>query len=171
MNLLYKHLFFYFLFLIAFLCHAGPSDLKISGYRQGLIAFNDKGKPYIYKVGNNFTYKTNGSCVAVGKKHDCMWYGFEFDFESPEEVTEIHCITLSNNEIKLVNPHENVSSGSNLAKWGYTLYGRRGHYIRPQYTSGSNPTGENQTLTYSDKCHYQGVVFSESELTLHFPKE
>lgn len=136
------HLKLYFLMVLAILFGVffptnpdKPSTLKISGFRHGLITFDSNQQPRIYKETYVFPYEVNGTCVAAGKKIPCQWYGFEFSYESLEKTTVCDCITISNRPQTQVYPGAVIAKETHILRWGFTLKGRSGHYLRPQYTS------------------------------------
>ena len=129
-----------------------PSKLQISKFRQGLVAFDSLQQPYIYQQGDAFPYKENGTCVADNEQAPCQWYGFEFNFKSPEEITKFECITKSSILQDQVTPNEVISTNSEIAHWGFTIYGHTGHYLRPQYSY--NITQE--VLHMKSSCYYKG---------------
>jgi hypothetical protein len=131
----------------------GEKTLKITGFRQGLVNFDSKDEPQIYKVGSSFPYQVNGTCVAAGKGVPCMWHGFEFSFEAPSEDSELNCISEASRKRDEVNPSTVVESGVTSARWGFALTGQSGHYVRPQYTFGigDRPFQDATTCTFNGK--------------------
>ncbi len=89
--------------------------LKVAGLRAGLEEFDAKRQPRIYKEGNEFKYEVNGTCVADGKEYPCQWRGFEFSYESPEDVTEFQCITRSDRPQTYVYPSKTVATNVQTA--------------------------------------------------------
>lgn len=147
-------------------CYSADSDklgvVKISKFRQGLIDFDSLRGPSITKEGNNFPYMTNGTCTEAGKDYPCIWYGFEFSFESPENITVIECVSTSDRPQTYGNPREVLATNSQVSRYGFTLKGRTGHYIRPQYTFNL----KGRPLHTTDSCTHNGREVLRWELTL-----
>ncbi len=148
------------------ICHANETKnahgLKPTGLRTGLVAFDARGQPRIYKQGNEFKYEVNGRCVADGKEYPCQWRGFEFSYESPEEVTEFQCATRSDRPQAHVYPSKTVATNTKTLYWGFVVTGRKGHYLRPQYTIDLG----NQPLRMAVSCSYKGAEVLKWEITL-----
>ena len=127
--------------------------LKITGFRQGLVNFDPDREPRIYEAGSSFPYRVNGECVAAGKTVPCMWHGFEFTFEASSEDPELVCTSEASQDRNEVNPSAVVASGTPVARWGFVLEGRSGHYVRPQYTFGigDRPFRDVSTCTFNGK--------------------
>lgn len=129
-----------------------PNTLQITGFRQGLIEFDKNNAPRIYKQGASFLYEANGSCVAAGKEKPCVWHGFEFAFEAPEENAELACISETNRPNTSVTPDQVLDPSTSVFHWKFTLQGRRGYYVRPQYTLGV----VGQPFHKTTRCNYKG---------------
>lgn len=131
----------------------GVGEVKISGFRAGLVEFDSNQNPRIYKEGDTFPFEVNGMCVAVGKTYPCQWKGFEFDYESPYEKTTFNCVSFSDRAQDFVYPDRLVAKKSNASTWGFSVEGRSGHYIRPQYTI--RLTGK--PMNTISICYHKGV--------------
>ena len=113
-----------------------PRELEISDFRQGLIEFDSDRQPRIYQEGNSFPFKENGTCIADGKEYSCMWYGIEFAFKSPDEITIFNCVTTASGATTFVNPRETVARTAQANRWSFSIRGYSGRYVRPGYTIG-----------------------------------
>jgi hypothetical protein len=143
--------FAFFLGLILLPSYASD-ELKIENFRQGLISFNAQRVPYIYKAGGTFPYQFNGTCVAAGKDNPCVWHGFEFSYVSQEEVTRIDCVSQSSEPTTNINPNRVIAQDVQYINWGFNIYGKRGNYIRPQYTFNVGA----KALSDWTRCSYKG---------------
>lgn len=151
------------------LCFSADSDkigaLQISGFRQGLIEFDSNHRPRIYSQGNEFAHQMNGFCVAANKEIPCQWYGFEFSFTAFEDVSAVECVTTSDRPQNHVHPGAVVAKGTQTVHWGFTLKGRSGHYIRPQYTFDV----KDSPLRMAISCTNKGREVLSWKLTLNPP--
>lgn len=125
--------------------------VQIEGFRYGLVEFDSSGRPRIYEEGNSFPYKINGTCVAAGKESPCQWRGFEFSFQSPDDITTFECMTTSDQPQTYTYPDAIVATNSQTARWVFSVQGRAGRYIRPQYTLGISDQALRMTTTCSSK--------------------
>jgi hypothetical protein len=130
-----------------------PGSVRISGFRYGLVEFDSSQRPRIYKEGNNFPYKINGTCVAAGKEVSCQWRGFEFSFHSPDEITIFDCVTTSDRPQTYVYPDTVVATNAQTARWRFAVEGRTGHYLRPQYSFDVTGRPLRMTTTCTNKGH------------------
>lgn len=152
-------------------CLGGCSALRVeqSGFRvtslsQGLMRADGSGAPEIYRVGEQFTYHPNGTCVAVGQKIDCMWHGFSLGYEARDDSTELSCISESSQSLDYVNPTEHHGNMPKRA-WTLTLSGKTGRFTNPQYIR-LRPGTE---LTSSTRCSFQGTEVFRSEFLFTAP--
>jgi hypothetical protein len=141
------------------------TPIAISDFKQGLIEFDNNGQPRIYKEGTEFIYEENGKCVAAGREYPCQWRGFQFSYNSSEEVTVVECTTISDRPQTHANPEAVVAKHTQTARWGFTLQGRTGHYIRPQYTLNF----KNIPLRMATTCISNGREVLSWEFTLRPP--
>jgi hypothetical protein len=142
-----------------------PDTVQISGFRYGLVDFESSGQPRIYEEGNSFPYKINGTCVAAGKEAPCQWRGFEFSFHSPDEVTIFDCMSTSDRPQSYVYPDAVDATNAQTHRWGFSVEGRTGHYLRPQYSI--DVTGRPLRMTYS--CTNKGHEVLRWQVTLTPP--
>ena len=143
-------------------CAAEPTTLKITDFHQGLIQFDQQGKPHIYKPGNTFPYQINGTCVAAGKEYPCMWHGFEFSFAGPDDESQLDCTSVSSRPRKEVNPSQLKASHVESVNWGFVITGKKGYYIRPQYTFDV----KDSDFRDSTRCTYKGQEVLSFELLI-----
>jgi hypothetical protein len=130
-----------FLVLALVGCVGGPSShetLQISGFRQGVLDMSWPDRPVMTAVGNDFRFQLNGWCIVAGEHSPCMWYGFEFSYESSAENPVLNCTVYFDEPSAVANP--NVDYGHDLMQhsWTIRLPGRRGHYLHPEYTAPSS---------------------------------
>jgi len=137
-------------------CSLSPAKtpVRVTAFSQGLVGPDASGQPQIYERGDTFTYRTNGTCVADGRRVPCMWYGFEVSFEGPDDISVLNCTTEST-PITAVDPSKTYGKVSTL-NWPLTLRGRTGHFLNPQYVSFPND-GKARTFASNTTCLYEDV--------------
>lgn len=137
--------------------------VRVTNFRQGLVKFDTDDRPFISDEGSDFIYKINGTCVAAGESYPCLWYGFEFEYESDSDTTQFECTSVSDIAQKHVYPGAVIAENTNVIRYGFVVSGRQGKYLRPQYTFG----GRNQGLHSKDTCSVDGKEVMKWELRLH----
>jgi len=138
------------------------SSITITNFKDGLIEFDENNKPRIYQEGDTFPYKENGKCVAANQEHSCQWRGFEFDYESPYEITKFDCVAISNRKQDYAYPDRYVGKNSKSSKWGFIVKGKSGHYIRPQYSFGIT----DKPLHITFMCSHEGIEVLNWKISL-----
>lgn len=160
--------FFMMLFIIPLAsCSSTTNTLekfKVSNFRQGLVDVSGRSSK-IYAEGDRFPYEINGSCVSNSITKPCMWHGFEFFYESPSYISKIYCKTKSTTSLNQVYPGAVIAKNVTEFEWGFVLKGKKGQYLRPQY-SISPPSTDKQPLTYLSQCYFNDEEIFNYEFTV-----
>lgn len=142
--------------------------VRISAFKQGLISPSESGERRIYKEGNDFTYEVNGSCIANGQKIPCMWHGFEFTFDAPDDLNILTCTTESSRSHGVVDPTKSYGSNVTTFNWVLKLKGHQGYLINPQYTVMRHETSGTPFYS-STRCTYSDQEVLRFEFTVRVP--
>ena len=139
--------------------------VQISGFRYGLVEFDSQQQARIYKEGNDIPYEVNGMCIAAEEEEPCQWRGFEFSYQSSEEITVFDCVTESDRPQTIVYPHAVVATDNQRFHWGFSVKGRTGRHLRPQY----NLPFTGRPLRMTNSCTNNGREVLRWEVTLTPP--
>jgi len=143
------------------------TDFRISNFRQGLIGPDAAGKPVIVAEGNDFPYAINGTCVASGQRIPCMWHGFEFTYQGPDDLNVLTCTVDSSVPFNAVDPAKTYGSSVTTFNFSLKLKGRQGRFINPQYTTW--PAGRNTPSHEVTRCEYGEQEVLRFEFTIQVP--
>lgn len=146
-----------------------PAAFRVTAFRQGLMVVSPNKESLIYDQGNKFPYAVNGTCVANGESHPCMWHGFEISFESPDELSVLECFTESSRPTKQTTPGAVIASRTSVSRWGFQLDGLKGHYVRPQYTFAVGSAVGREPLKAVSHCYFKGQEVLTFEMTIFYP--
>jgi hypothetical protein len=141
-----------FLILIITGCTASsPNEVEISSFVQGLMRKNANGAWRVYEQGSEFRYHINGRCSADNILYDCMWYGIEFDFQSPAETTLLKCFAQMSGPTDIFTYKAQEAKAVSEFQFELTLSGREGHMSNPAYTIGESRGLTQVTCSHSEK--------------------
>lgn len=157
--------------LIAFFltgCTVSPPKselLQITGIKQGLMR-EEKGVWQVYQTGDTFPYQENGACTVAGQSVSaCMWYGLEFDFTSPAEITRLTCVAKMSNPSDIVTYATTEATNVERFNFELTLEGRNGHASHPGYSVRSAEETGNDFMQV--ECSFGGSVVLTYGFEIH----
>jgi len=157
--------------LVVTACASIPAErsaVRITAFSEGLVVLDKDGGPRIYRPGNEFTYKVNGTCIANGRQLPCMWHGFEVSFEGPDDLAVLNCTTKINRPTRVVSPTSDSESKVSTFNWTLELRGRSGRLTYPQYTI-LEPGSRSGKIRRTTRCYDEGHEVLNYEFTVRVP--
>ena len=141
--------------------------VRITGFRQGLMQPDKDGVWGVYEAGDAFVYAVNGNCIALQQKEQCMWHGFEFNYEASAAPTILNCVTSNDPPLTIVNPTTKFGEAISVFNWTIELREGKGTFVNPQYDVIDE--AESQTRTASTECSYADQVVLKFKFTVTPP--
>jgi hypothetical protein len=142
-------------FLVTGCATVSPATtVSITGFRQGLMRVTADGKE-IYQVGDSFPYAVNGDCIANYQRQQCMWYGFEFSYETASQDVTLACTTTTSQSATFLSPGKVFGQDMTTFNWPLKLEGLKGFFINPQYAIGPE-NGLPRVFSSETVCRYDG---------------
>lgn len=110
----------------------------------------------------------HGRCIYDRRPIDCTWYGYSFDYTSPEGATFLDCDWSSNYPTALGNPRGVQEQAVTSSHLRLPLPSHAGHIFNPQYAG----VGRHDAVeTIVESCAYKGEKLFQIEFRLHYPQQ
>lgn len=76
------------------------TDLEVSHVQRGIMQADESGELHVTETGGELRFAANPKCPASRLQGACMWYGFEFDYDTIRAPLSLDC----HSKVSFVSP-------------------------------------------------------------------
>lgn len=149
------------------------SAVEITNFRSGLACTNgaleEGAAGWICQPTEDILMTDQGQCIYNDETIRCTWFGFEFDYKSNTDETNLRCESETSIPTDSGNPEGILERGATSHRYELKLEGRNGHFFNPQYFGFQVRPADASVIVVNGSCRSDDADIFRYRFNLRFP--